>query len=281
MSAVRIAGAIMLHQLWKFIRNDKNRNILAWLGGGAIAIITGAWALFTYNHSENRPTTASTTTVVVPVDSGIASGRDTVVNAPISIGLNEKQVREAQKPLTDQLEKLAAQVGRDKGVEITSLRAILVRLGENGVRDEDVPTRLNEKATELLTLREEIARLQQGRAELAPLAQQAQVLIDDGDIDAARGVLTRPAPPVPKDRARIINIGNQQLSLSFWNTKSWQVLSVGSGRQVEVLCPECQGTIMVAFHNGKGNDLVKVTSGDTYFLGWSAEKQVWALQRKV
>jgi hypothetical protein len=101
----------------------------------------------------------------------------------------------ALKPLTDQQEKLATQVARDKGVEVAPLRAILVKMGEVGVRDEDIPKRLSEKADELIKLREESALLRRGPAELASFAEQAETLINKGDLDGARiehGVM----PPV-------------------------------------------------------------------------------------
>jgi hypothetical protein len=47
------------------------------------------------------------------------------------------------------------------------LRAILVKLGEAGISDEDIPKHLDEKADELLKLRGDIARLKQGPPELA------------------------------------------------------------------------------------------------------------------
>jgi tetratricopeptide (TPR) repeat protein len=136
---------------------------------------------------------AGSANVVNQSGSGIASGGNTVVNAPVNIGLDEKQVEqrvaEAQKPLAGQLEELAKQVARDKGVEVAPLRAILVKMGEVGVRDEDIPKRLSEKADELIKLREEIARLRRGPAELASFAAQAETLINKGDLDGARIVL--------------------------------------------------------------------------------------------
>ena len=111
----------------------------------------------------------------------------------MNIGLDEKQVAqrvaEAQRPLAGQLEELAKQVARDKGIEVAPLRAILVKMGEAGFRDEDIPQRLNEKADELIKLREEIARLRRGPAELASFAEQAETLINKGDLDGARIVL--------------------------------------------------------------------------------------------
>jgi hypothetical protein len=35
-------------RLWKFVWNGKNREILSWLGGGAVIIVAGTWTLVTY-----------------------------------------------------------------------------------------------------------------------------------------------------------------------------------------------------------------------------------------
>src|SRR5262249_12535214 len=117
--------------------------------------------------------------------SGIISARDTIINA----GLDETKVGERIKPLDEKLEKLLALTAREKGVEVAPLRAILVKMGEVGVRDEDIPKRLNDKADELIKLREESARLQRGPAELASFAEQAETLINKGDLDGVRAAL--------------------------------------------------------------------------------------------
>jgi tetratricopeptide (TPR) repeat protein len=64
----------MLARLWKFVCNVKNREILSWLGGGAVVIVAGTWALFTYffPHDDKKPTVINTT----------------IIN---NVGLNEKQ----------------------------------------------------------------------------------------------------------------------------------------------------------------------------------------------
>jgi hypothetical protein len=102
----------MRRPLWNFIRNGKNRDIVSWLGGGSVVIVAGIWAAFTYFFPNvDKNAIGSPPTVITQSGPGIASGRDTVVNAPIAIGLDEKQVgrrvAEAQQPLTDQIEKAA------------------------------------------------------------------------------------------------------------------------------------------------------------------------------
>jgi len=87
---------------------------------------------------------------------------------------------DALKPLREDHEKLLALVAREKGVAVAPLRTILMKLGEARIPDEDIPKRLDEKADELLKLREEIVRLRLGPAELVSFAQQAQILIGHG-----------------------------------------------------------------------------------------------------
>jgi len=80
-----------MRRLWEFIRNDSNRVILTWLGSGAVAVIVGAWTVFTYLHDVKKPV-APTTTVIAPSGTGITSGHDTVITGPVNIGPKEKQL---------------------------------------------------------------------------------------------------------------------------------------------------------------------------------------------
>jgi Putative serine esterase (DUF676) len=109
---------------------------------------------------------------------------------------------ESQKPLDDKLERLLVLTASEKGVELASLRAILVKMGEAGVPDQDIPKRLDEKANELVRLRAEIDRLRRGPASLVSFGQQAQTLIDKGDLDGARAALAggRTAARTPPGR---------------------------------------------------------------------------------
>ena len=162
-------------------------------GRGLSRLVAGIWAVLTYFLPLDKKPDGSRPILITQSGPGIASGRDTVVNAPVAIGLDEKQVgqrvAEAQQPLTNQLEKLAAEVAREKEVKIAQLRSILKKLGEDGVADQDIPKRLEEAADELITLREQVVELRRGPPELAPFAQAAQALIDKGDLGGSRAIL--------------------------------------------------------------------------------------------
>ena len=177
-------------RLWKFISNTANQQIISWLGGGIVVIAAGAWAVFVFfHHDEGRQAPAS----VTQSGTGIASGGNTTINGPVNIGLDEKktgqQIAASEQRIKGELDKLASEIARQKGVEVAPLRVILAKLGEAGVGDDDIARRLGEKADELVRLRDEVARLRQGPAELASFAAQAQALLSKGDLDGARAAL--------------------------------------------------------------------------------------------
>jgi len=176
-----------------WLRDERNRAILSWIGGGIVVVAGGLWTATTFLVDHKAETKAPAPTTSVTVGTGIASGHDTTIHGPVTIGPTAKDIteaqKEAQKPLAEGLEKLAAQVAREKGVEVAPLRTILAKLGEAGVKDEDIPRRLEAKADELIKLRVEIDKLRQGPPELAGFAKEAQALIDTGALDAAREVL--------------------------------------------------------------------------------------------
>jgi hypothetical protein len=127
-------------------------------------------------------------------EGSISAGRDAIGNT-INQGLDEKALgpvlTEAQRPITEQLAALTAQVARDKGVEAAPLRAVLEKLGQAGVPDAEIPARLNRAADQLLELQAQLARLRNDRPELAEVRVQALALIERGDLDGARAVLNR------------------------------------------------------------------------------------------
>jgi tetratricopeptide (TPR) repeat protein len=80
----------MLLRLWKFVWEVKNREILSWLGGGAVVIVAGAWTLFTYFHDDKK-LGALTTTVVNPSGSNIIAPGG-VFNGPVNLGPDQKRI---------------------------------------------------------------------------------------------------------------------------------------------------------------------------------------------
>src|SRR5271165_4186523 len=87
------------------------------------------------------------------------------------------------------LKEELAQIAQDKGVPLAPLQAVLLRLGEAGVPDHEIPARLAAAADELIRLRADLARLRNDRPEFAAIRSKASALIDQGDFDAARATL--------------------------------------------------------------------------------------------
>jgi len=87
--------------------------------------------------------------------------------------------------------ELAAQVARQKGVEVAPLLAVLVKLGEKEVPEEDIPKRLDAAADKLIELRAENETLRRGPPALAVIAEEVQALIDKGDFDLALEAMER------------------------------------------------------------------------------------------
>jgi hypothetical protein len=88
-----------------------------------------------------------------------------------------------------------------------------------------------------------------------------------------------PAPqrpvPLPEDRIRILNNGDQQLFISYWDETEWQPIGIDSGRSREVVCSKCRGAIPIAYHNGKEDVRLSAKIGATYALSWSVQTGVW------
>lgn len=78
----------MLLRAWQFVRDRQNREIISWLGGGAVVILSSTATLFTYLPNKPTPPTPP----VAAQNSGIQSGHDTVINGPVNIGLDEKRI---------------------------------------------------------------------------------------------------------------------------------------------------------------------------------------------
>jgi hypothetical protein len=115
-------------------------------------------------------------------------------DSTIKVGLDEQEtgrrIAEANRPIAEQLATLADQVARDKGVPAAPLHAVLAKLGEASVPDYEIPARLDVAADELIELRAQLARLRNDRPELAAIRELALALIDRGDLDRARAVLS-------------------------------------------------------------------------------------------
>jgi hypothetical protein len=60
--------------MWEFIKDPENRAIISWIGGGAVVIIGGLWAMIKFLLSSGRQRQPSQS--ISASEGGVAAGRD-------------------------------------------------------------------------------------------------------------------------------------------------------------------------------------------------------------
>jgi len=70
----QIHGEGLAGRLWQILENEKNRQVLGWLGGGAAIVAGGLWALVTFFYSPQPASQPSNVTVEAP--GGVGAGGD-------------------------------------------------------------------------------------------------------------------------------------------------------------------------------------------------------------
>jgi hypothetical protein len=103
----------------------------------------------------------------------------------------ERRHRESDEAAARRQNELLEAIARQKGVDIPPLRAVLAKLGEAGVSDDQIPARLDAAADELITLRTRLSRPTNDRPEFSAVRSQALSQIGLGEFDAARATLER------------------------------------------------------------------------------------------
>ncbi|WP_420127933.1 tetratricopeptide repeat protein [Longimicrobium sp.] len=77
-------------------------------------------------------------------------------------------------------------IAAEKGVPAAALRSILEKLGESGVQDSEILTRLSTKADEYRALREQLSRLAKSTPNASVALSEGNQLLNTGDLDGAR-----------------------------------------------------------------------------------------------
>ena len=96
----------MASRVLAFLRDEGNRALLGWIGGGLGVLATGLWAVFTFYVDHSKPSPPPTTTIVEQKGTGIASGHDTTINAPviISSGITPEMLAALTRPWEELME---------------------------------------------------------------------------------------------------------------------------------------------------------------------------------
>jgi hypothetical protein len=86
------------------------------------------------------------------------------------------------------------------------------------------------------------------------------------------------SPLLTNDNIRIVNKGDQKLSVSYWDGRSaWQPEAIDVSGSADISCAPCSGTIIVVYHDGNQNQRVSLKAGSIYWIGWSTSKGAWLL----
>jgi tetratricopeptide (TPR) repeat protein len=131
--------------------------------------------LYTRLHLENAANLAALRDWLVQVEARFTG---TLVRVETGIA----DVAAQNRAILEEVKRLA----REKGVSAASLRSILEKLGESGVEDEDILTRLSAKADEYLALREQLSTLAKAMPNASAVLLEGNRLLDAGDLDGAR-----------------------------------------------------------------------------------------------
>ena len=68
-------GEDVLTNLWKFLQDENNRALLAWVGSGIVIVLSGGWAVFRFFTSKKKQR-HSPSTITKATRGGVAAGRD-------------------------------------------------------------------------------------------------------------------------------------------------------------------------------------------------------------
>ncbi len=80
--------------------------------------------------------------------------------------------------------------------------------------------------------------------------------------------------PIP-DAVVIVNRGNQQIYIQYYNSSRWVPISILSGRSTTIRCIECGNSIYINFHDGVEARMTQVSNGRVYQIFWEGNR--WAL----
>jgi len=97
----------MTSWLGGILKDPDKRAILSWLGGGAVVVAGGLWAVFTF-YVEHKDAQDKKGRTNITVQQGIGSVGE--IHGPVTFGPSKEQIEQIQKPLADQLGQKDAQI---------------------------------------------------------------------------------------------------------------------------------------------------------------------------
>jgi tetratricopeptide (TPR) repeat protein len=92
------------------LKDPEKRAVLSWLGGGAVVVAGGIWAVVTFvvEHKDTPDKNGGTT--VTLSGEGVASGHDINIGGNVNIGFDEKRAQKNFDELKDKIDSLTVQL---------------------------------------------------------------------------------------------------------------------------------------------------------------------------
>ncbi len=85
----------MLDELWSWLRDPANREVITWIGGGLVVVVGGVWAVVKFfTKKENGPGPA----LHVRADRGGVAAGGSISNSRINTNSDKENSKKARKP---------------------------------------------------------------------------------------------------------------------------------------------------------------------------------------
>jgi hypothetical protein len=184
----------MLNKLWSFLKAEENQKLLGWIGGGVAVAVGGLWAVFTFYVDHSKPPLPPATAIVEQKGTGIASGHDTNINAPVTIssGITPEMLAALTRPWEEPSESQKKEIAKLQGdldLNLRQVKSALEILGEADVPPERLAAKLVEIAGKYKELQTAAAAQPGDDAKITALKAEAQKAIQDGELGRSDEIL--------------------------------------------------------------------------------------------
>jgi len=85
----------MLDELWSWLRDPANREVITWIGGGLVVVIGGIWAVVKFFARKESGAGAAPS---VRADRGSVAAGGNISNSPINTNSDKENSKKARKP---------------------------------------------------------------------------------------------------------------------------------------------------------------------------------------